>query len=348
MLSTVIPTTEYELVSENHGHFVIEPLEPGYGLTLGNALRRVLLSSLPGAAITAVRIDGVQHEFSTIPDMKEDVLEFLLNAKGIRFRYFSNRSDVLKLEVSGEKVITAGDISKSAAFEITNPDHYLATLNSPEGKLSAEFTVEIGKGYMTSGSTEGLTIGVMPTDAVFTPIKQVNYDVEKIRVEERSDYDRLILDIWTDGTISPESSLAESARILSQQFAIFANLGQPGEGPSTLEEESKTSQEQEKVSLELLGLSSRTINALRRGGISTTEALLSKDRDELLGLKNFGIKSWNEVQEQLIKAGLIESDGLLSGMEGDETVDEERSEEEYERGEMLKKLGERFTVRGDK
>ncbi|MFO8101672.1 MAG: DNA-directed RNA polymerase subunit alpha [Dehalococcoidia bacterium] len=348
MLATVIPKTEYQSVSETQGRFIIEPLEPGYGLTVGNAVRRVLLSSLPGAAITTAKIEGVQHEFSTISDMKEDILEFLLNVKGIRFRYHTNRSDTLKLEASGEGEVKAGDIEKSASFEIVNPEHHLATLDKPEAKLNVEFTVEIGKGYTTAGSAEGYPIGVLPTDAVFTPIRRVNYDVEKTRVEDRSDYDRLTLDIWTDGTISPESALSESARILSQQFTLFTNLGQPGEGPAALaEEEAQAAQTQKGIPLEQLGLSSRTINALRRGGISTTDALLSKTRDELLGLKNFGIKSWNEVQEQLIKSGMVEGEVLPEETEGEETTPE-TSDKDFERGEMLKKLGERFTVRGEK
>ncbi len=349
MLATVTPKIECQLVSETHGHFIIEPLEPGYGLTVGNALRRVLLSSLPGAAVTSVKIEGVQHEFSTIPYMREDVLEFLLNIKQIRFRYMSSRPDTLRLEVSGEGVIKAGDIRESASFDIVNPELYLATLDGPDAKLIVELNVEVDKGYTTAGSAEGYPIGVLPTDAVFTPIRRVNYDVEKTRVEDRSDYDRLLLDIWTDGTLSPENAVAECARVLSQQFAIFTRLEQPGEGPSTLiEEQADASQQHEEISLELLGLSSRTINALRRGGISTTEALLSKSRDELLGLKNFGIKSWNEVQEQLVEAGLLEGEGPPKDTDTEKAEEEGPGTGEYDRGEMLKKLGERFTIRGEK
>ncbi len=346
MLETVTPTIEYQMVSENHGHFVVEPLEPGYGLTLGNSLRRILLNSLPGAAITTVKIDGVQHEYSTIPFIKEDVMELLLNVKGIRFRYLSNRSDTMRIEASGEGVIRAGDITESASFKIINTDHYLATLDKPEAKLNVEFTVEIGTGYVTSKSAEGLPIGVLPADAVFTPIRRVNYEVEKTRVDDRSNYDRLILDVWTDGTISPESAIAESARILSHECAIFINLGQPGEGPSSLADETQSQPEHEQIPLDRLGLSSRTINALRRGGITTTDILLDKSRDELLGLKNFGIKSWNEVQEQLVKEGLVESGDIV--LEETEIDTETTDKENFERSEMLKKLGERFTVRGEK
>ncbi|MCL0041430.1 DNA-directed RNA polymerase subunit alpha, partial [Dehalococcoidia bacterium] len=228
MLEIVSPSIDYRLVSENYGHFVIEPLYPGYGLTLGNALRRVLLSSLPGAAVTAVKIDGIQHEFSTIPHMKEDTMEFLLNVKGIRLRYLSDRSGKLILEASGEGEVRAGDIKSSADFEIVNPDHHLATLDSPEAKLNVEFTVEIGRGYIRAGPRDGQSIGVLPTDAVFTPIQRVGYKVEKTKIADRSGYDRLIIDVLTDGTISPDGAVATSARILTQQFSIFsANLGKP-------------------------------------------------------------------------------------------------------------------------
>ncbi len=348
MLATVTPTIDYQPVSENHGHFVVEPLEPGYGLTLGNAMRRVLLSSLPGAAITTVKIDGAQHEFTTIPHVKEDIMEFLLNVKGIRIRCLSDRADTLRLEASGEGEIKAGDIKESAIFEIVNPEHHLATLDKAKAQLNVEFTVEIGKGYVTAGSNEGLPIGVLPTDAVFTPIRRVNYEVTKTRVEDRSDYDRLILDVWTDGTLSPESAVAESARILSLQLDTFINLGKPGEIPSLAEEEANAPSEHFEISLEQLGLSSRTINALRRGGVSTTEALLEKNKDELVGLKNFGIKSWKEVQDRLIKAGIVKSDEESEEAESAEVPEEEKSAEELEREEMLKRLGERFTVRGEK
>ncbi|MFO8009738.1 MAG: DNA-directed RNA polymerase subunit alpha [Dehalococcoidia bacterium] len=349
MFETVTPTIDYQMISENYGHFVIEPLEPGYGLTIGNALRRVLLSSLTGASVTSVRIEGVQHEFSTLPNIKEDTLEFLLNVKGIRFRYLSERSDTITLEVEGEGEVKAGDIKQSATFEIVNPEHHLATIDSPNGKLSVEFTVEIGRGYVTAGSNEGRPIGVLPVDSVFTPIRRANYRVEKTRVEERSDYDRLILDIWTDGTISPDTAVAESAWILIQQFSNLANFGKPSKQMLPVEEEMQyPSSQKDEIPLEQLGLSSRTLNALRRGGINSVNSLLDKSKDELLGLKNFGIKSWREVQEKLIESGFIERpEDFIAEEEESEVSPEELSEVERAREEMMKKLGEKFTVRGD-
>ena len=343
MPETVSPTIEYQELSQDFGRFVVEPLEPGYGLTLGNSMRRILLSSLLGAAITAVRIDGIQHEFSVIPHMKEDTMEFLLNLKGTRLSYLSDRSDSLTLEVSKEGVVRAGDIKPSANFEIVNPDHYLATLESSEANLNVELIVELGRGYVGAGSNEGRPIGVLPVDAVFTPIKRVNYKVEKTRVEDRSDYDRLIMDIWTDGTLSPSDAMAEGAHILIRQFTTFANLGKvPVEAVTTEVEESQQVPEQQDIPLEQLGLSSRTFNALRRGGITTTSALLEKSKDELLGLKNFGEKSWNEVQEHLVKMSLVETEFQDEVEDQAEGTGEEGSIEESEIEAMRRKLQERF------
>ncbi|MBT4511597.1 MAG: DNA-directed RNA polymerase subunit alpha [Chloroflexi bacterium] len=343
MPETVSPTIEYQELSQDFGRFVVEPLEPGYGLTLGNSMRRILLSSLLGAAITAVRIDGIQHEFSVIPHMKEDTMEFLLNLKGTRLSYLSDRSDSLTLEVSKEGVVRAGDIKPSANFEIVNPDHYLATLESSEANLNVELIVELGRGYVGAGSNEGRPIGVLPVDAVFTPIKRVNYKVEKTRVEDRSDYDRLIMDIWTDGTLSPSDAMAEGAHILIRQFTTFANLGKvPVEAVTTEVEESQQVPEQQDIPLEQLGLSSRTFNALRRGGITTTSALLEKSKDELLGLKNFGEKSWNEVQEHLVKMSLVETESQDEVEDQAEGTGEEGSIEESEIEAMRRKLQERF------
>lgn len=350
MPETVSPTIEYEVVSRDRGRFVVEPLEPGYGLTLGNAMRRVLLGSLTGAAVTAVKIDGVQHEFSTLPHMKEDTMEFLLNVKGIRLRYLSNRSDILTLDVVGEREVKAGDIKPSAAFEVVNPEHYLCTLDGSDASLNVEFHAEIGKGYVTAGSNEGRPIGVLPIDAVFTPIRRVNYRVEKARVGDRSDYDRLILDVWTDGTVAPEDAVAESARILMRQFSAFANLGKTPEQILDVVEEPQAPAEKHDIPLEQLGLSSRTFNALRRGGISTTAALLEKNKDELLGLKNFGEKSWNEVQERLTAMGLLEkSEGDLGEEEeepGEAAI--EGDEEMVDVEDLRKKLQERFQVREER
>jgi DNA-directed RNA polymerase subunit alpha len=347
----VSASIDYRLVSENYGHFVIEPLDAGYGLTLGNALRRVLLGSLPGAAITAVNVDGIQHEFSTIPYMKEDTLEFLLNVKGIRLRRLSDRSDKLILEASGEGKVRAGDIKPSAKFEIVNPDHYLATLDSPEAKLNVEFTVEIGKGYLRASLTDRQFIGVLPLDAVFTPILRVNYKVEKTKIADRSDYDRLILDVLTDGTISPADAVAASARILVQQFSTFLRLGeQPKEAIAVVE---KPSPLPEKLDMPLnqLGLSSRTYNALRRAGISSVRMLLGKTREELIEIKYLNLKSWEEIQGRLTAIGILEKPQVAEaeGEIEDEVPADEEISEDAEREEMMKKLQESgFIVREGK
>lgn len=352
MSEIVSASIDYRLVSENYGHFVIEPLDPGYGLTLGNALRRVLLGSLPGAAVTAVKIDGIQHEFSTIPHMKEDTLEFLLNVKGIRLRCLSDRSDKLILEVNREGEVRAGDIKPSAEFEIANPDHYLATLDSPEANLSIEFTVEIGKGYIRAVPSDGQAIGVLPMDAVFTPIRRVNYKVEKTKVADRSDYDRLILDVLTDGTISPEDAVATSARILAQQFSTFLKLGkQPEEAVAVAEEKPSPLSEKLDMPLDQLGFNSRTFNALRRAGLTSVGMLLGKTREEVIDMKYLGPKSWEEIQERLVSIGVLEKPQIAEteGKVEDEVPTEVETPEDSEREEMMKKLQESgFVVREDK
>lgn len=335
------PTVNYEVISENRAFFVIEPLESGYGTTLGNPLRRVLLSSLPGAAVTTVKIDGVQHEFSTVPHMKEDVLEFLLNVKGIRLRYLSERSDTLRLEASGEGEVCARDIKPSAVFEIANPDHHLATLESPEAKLDVELTVEIGKGYVIASSTSGQPIGVLPVDAVFTPIRNVNYKVEKTRIGHRGDYDRLILDVSTDGTVPPNRAVVEAAQILSNQFGMFEVVGRPREEETAaVSGEGGALASKSEMPLDQLDLSPRTMNALRRAGITTVGMLVEKNKEELLNLSNFGPKSWDEVQDCLAQAG------STKGAEGEAAVSEESESEEMK--EMRQKLQEKFQVRRGK
>jgi len=349
-LPEISASIDYRLVSENYGHFVIEPLDPGYGLTLGNALRRVLLGSLPGAAVTAVKIEGIQHEFSTTPHMKEDTLEFLLNVKGIRLRCLSDRSGKLILEASGEGEVRAGDIKPSAEFEITNPDHYLTTLDSPEANLNVEFTVEIGKGYVRAGRSDGQFIGVLPLDAVFTPIRRVNYKVEKTKVADRSDHDRLIIDVVTDGTISPEDAVATSARILVQQFSTFLKLGKQPEKAVAVAEKPSPLSEKLDMPLDQLGLNLRTYNALRRAGITSVRILLGKTREELIDMKYLGPKSWEEIQGRLAAIGVLEKPQVAEteGEGGDEVPTEEEISEDTEREEMMKKLQERFVVREDK
>jgi len=298
LLEGVDPNIECEESSESYGKFIVEPLSPGFGVTLGNSLRRVLLSSLPGAAVTAVKIEGVQHEFTTIPHVKEDVIEFLLNVKELRLKSFSERSGRLFLEVKGEGTVCAGDIKPSADFEVVNPELHLATLDSPEASLEVSFYVERGTGYVPAGRGDGLPLGVIPVDAIFTPVHRVNYSVEKTRVGQVSNYDRLILELWTDATISPSEALSSCADILVKHFSLFHDLGkEPVEVEKTLAP--PIPPEQYDMPLEQLGLSARTFNSLRRSGITKVGELLERTDDDLLGLRSFGQISLTEVKGRL-------------------------------------------------
>lgn len=298
LLEDVITKIECDESSENYGRFVVEPLDPGFGVTLGNSLRRVLLGSLLGAAVTAVKIEGVQHEFTTIPHVKEDVIEFLLNIKELRLKAFSEQSGRLFLEVKGEGIVCAGDIKSSADFEVVNPELHLATLDSPDAFLDVVLYVEQGKGYVPAGRGDGSPLGVIPVDAIFAPVRRVNYSVEKTRVGQASNYDRLILEVWTDGTTSPSEALSQSAEILVNHFSLFYDLGKApveGEEPPT----PIVPPEQYEMPLEQLGLSARTFNSLRRSGITKVGELLEKSDADLLGLRSFGQKSLDEVKGRL-------------------------------------------------
>jgi DNA-directed RNA polymerase subunit alpha len=298
LLEGVDPKIECDESSESYGKFIIEPLSPGFGVTLGNSLRRVLLSSLPGAAVTAVKIEGVQHEFATIPHVKEDVIEFLLNVKELRLKAFSERSGRLFLEVKGEGTVCAGDIKPSADFEVVNPELHLATLDSPEASLEVALYVERGTGYVPAGRGDGLPLGVIPVDAIFTPVHRVNYSVEKTRVGQVSNYDRLIIEVWTDATISPSEALSDSADILVKHFSLFHDLGKaPVEVEKALVP--PIPPEQYDMPLEQLGLSARTFNSLRRSGITKVGELLERTDDDLLGLRSFGQISLAEVKGRL-------------------------------------------------
>ncbi|HEY48509.1 MAG TPA: DNA-directed RNA polymerase subunit alpha [Dehalococcoidia bacterium] len=298
MLEDISPNIECEESTENYSKFVIEPLAPGFGNTLGNSLRRVLLSSLPGAAVTAVKIEGVQHEFTTIPHVKEDVIEFLLNVKELRLKPLSDRPGRLFLEVEGEGSVCAGDIKPTAEFEIVNPELHLATLDSKDARLEVVFYVERGTGYVPAGHGDGLPLGVIPVDAIYTPVRRVNYSVEKTRVGQVSNYDRLILEVWTDGTISPREAIHQSAQILINQFSLFYDLDKaPMEGVKF--RAAAIPPEQYETPLEQVGLSARTFNSLRRSGITRVGELLEKSDSDLLALRSFGQKSLDEVKERL-------------------------------------------------
>jgi len=312
----VTPRVECVDIEGSHGRFVAEPLDRGFGITVGNALRRVLLGSLRGAAVTWIRIEGIQHEFSTIPHMKEDATEFLLNVKGLRFRPLTGQEGRLVLEVEGDKVVHAGDIKPSIDFEIANPDLYLATLDSSKAKLYVEFNVALGKGYVPASHGDGLPIGTIPVDAIFTPLQKVSYAVEPVRTGEYIGYEKLVLDIWTDGTISAAEALSQSSQILKEQFSTFLAVVTAGAkdagGPPAAALGVTT--EQYEMPLEKLGLSPRVFNCLRRNKITKVGELLEKTERDLMSMKKLGKKSLEELKEQLQEKGLS-----LMAEEGDET-----------------------------
>jgi DNA-directed RNA polymerase subunit alpha len=295
-----LPKVECVETTDSYGRFVAEPLEKGFGITLGNALRRILLGSLPGAAITWVEIEGIQHDFSTIPHAKEDTIDFLLNIKAIRIRPLSRRPGNLLLEVTGEKQVTAGDITSSADFEIVNPDLYLISLDSDQAKLNVQFNVDIGRGYIPAGTADGLPIGAIPVDAVFTPIRRANYTVESSGVGETIGKERLTIEVWTDKTISPTEAITQSAAILIDQFSSFRELAKKltEEGAEMSWQQLLTPEQYDKP-LDQLNLSTHTYNSLRRGGVITLGQLLEKYNEGLSSLAGFGAKSQEEVEAVL-------------------------------------------------
>jgi DNA-directed RNA polymerase subunit alpha len=300
-----LPKVECVEGTEIYGRFSAEPVEKGFGVTLGNSLRRVLLSSLPGAAINWVMIEGVQHEFSTIPHVKEDTIDFLLNVKGIRLRHLAQRSGKMRLEVGGEVQVCAGDIKPSADFEIVNPELYLATLDSPKAKLSIEFNVEIGRGYVPASSSDSLPIGTIPIDAIFTPVRKVNFLVEPSSLREGSNQEKLILEVWTDGSVSPIEAVSQSAAILIEQFGCFRELARAitQEGAEVAWQR-LIPPEQYLMPLDQLNLSTHTYNSLRRGGVTTLGQILERGLDGLGGLAGFGAKSKEEVEAALKRLDL--------------------------------------------
>jgi DNA-directed RNA polymerase subunit alpha len=326
----VAPHIEIEEDSESYAHLVAEPLDAGFGTTVGNALRRILLSSLPGAAVTSVRIEEVEHEFSTIPHVKEDTVEFLLNVKGIRLRALSDRPGKLYLEASGETRVTAGDIQTTADYEIVNPDLHLATLSSSKAHLTVEFNVEPGRGYVPAGAREGLPIGVIPVDSIFTPVRRVNYRVERTRVGQITDYDRLVLEVWTDGSITGVEAVSQSASILAEQLTLFSYLGKPQ--PAMVERGlgmgAALSPDRYNTPIEELSLSVRAYNCLKRSGLMTVGQVLEKSEDELLALRNFGRKSYDELKSKLIQMGFLQPESLEEEEEMGRAFEEEEEEDE--------------------
>jgi DNA-directed RNA polymerase subunit alpha len=280
-------------------------VEKGFGVTLGNAMRRVLLSSLPGAAITWVMIEGIQHEFSTVPHVKEDTIDFLLNVKEIRLRHLAQRSGKLRLEVEGEGQVYASDIKPSSDFEIVNPELYLATLDSPKAKLNVELNVEIGRGYMPATSSDSLPIGTIPIDAIFTPVRKVNFLIEPRSLREGSSQEKLILEVWTDGSLSPIEAVSQSAAILMEQFGCFRELARAitQEGAEVVWQR-LIPPEQYLMPLDQLNLSTHTYNSLRRGGVTTLGQILERGLEGLCGLAGFGAKSREEVEAALKRLDL--------------------------------------------
>lgn len=292
--------------NKNYGRFVIEPLERGYGITLGNSLRRVLLSSLPGAAISSIKIDGVLHEFSTIPGVLEDTTEIILNLKQVVLRYEGDQPKLIRLEQKGKKEVKAGDIERDAEVEILNPDLHIATLNE-DGKLFMEITVERGRGYVSAEQKKKNedVIGVIPIDSIFTPIKKVNYMVENTRVGRVTDYDRLIIEVWTNGSITPEEAISLSAQILINYLELFKEIHDSGVGvqPSVDREEEKKDKVLQ-MSIEELELSVRAQNGLKRANINTVGDLVMKTREEMGKIRNLGQKSLDEIENKLKELGL--------------------------------------------
>jgi len=301
----LVPNIECTECVDNYGRFVAEPLEKGVGITLGNSLRRVLLGYLPGAAVTHVRIEGVQHEFTTIPNAKEDVIEFLLNVKELRLKSLSERSSTLILDVEGAGRVCAADIKPSAEFEITNPELCLITLNTPDARLYVEMDVELGTGFRVAESMENMPVGTIPVDAIFTPIRKVNYSVEPMHIGRETSRERLSLDVWTDGTTTPVDAVSRAAGILIEQLTPFLEYVKISQMKAE-ERLIRLSIPDEKYNMpvEQLDLSVRTMNCLRRSNIATVGELIGKGTKELLKLRNFGQKSYQEIENRLSSIGL--------------------------------------------
>ena len=300
---------------ETYGKVAVEPLPRGFGLTIGNPLRRILLSSTNGSAITWVKIDDVVHEYAAVPGVKEEVMELLLNVKRIRIRSQSDRAGKMRLDVTGEGRVCAGDISTSSDFEIVNPELHLATLDSDTAHLSMEFNVEQGVGYQVAAqadSTSNPPVGVLPVDAVFSPVRKVNYNVERTRVGQVTDYERLIMEVWTDGTIRAVEAIQQAAENLVDHFFLFSNINKVAE-EGTERLPLVVSPEIYQTPIEKLELSPRTLNCLKRSHISKVGEVLEMSDDELLKIRNFGEKSLDELKEKLAEHGVTDMIGGAGG-----------------------------------
>jgi DNA-directed RNA polymerase subunit alpha len=296
---------EEKNLTPTYGKFIGEPFERGFGITVGNSLRRILLSSLQGAAISAVRIKGVLHEFSTIPGVREDVADIILNLKEVRLKLHDGTQETARIEAKGEGEVRAGEIKAGPNVEILNPDLHVATL-SKEGKLEMELTVKTGRGYVSAerNKEEGAPVGTIPIDAIFSPIRKVNYTITNARVGQRTDYDRLSIEVWTDGSVRPDDAVAYAARILQDQISIFVNFEEAAEAAEAAEERQPTLNENLFRSVAELELSVRSANCLQNAGIKYIGELVQKSEAEMLKTKNFGRKSLNEIKEILREMGL--------------------------------------------
>ncbi len=307
----VTPKIERDAEARNYGKFVISPLERGFGITLGNALRRVLLSSLEGAAVTSIRIADVQHEFSDIPGVREDVIRVMLQIKQLRMKLFDVDNARLHLEVRGSGVVTAGDIITPPEVEIMNPDLYLFTVDDNDAHLEIELTVERGRGYSPADDRLGrLPIGELPVDAIFSPVRRVNWDVASARVLQSTNFDKLMLEIWTDGTIGPEESLSTSAKVIIDHLRYIAGVSEESLAAIALEEveSSRLTSEMIETPIENLDLSVRVFNSLKRTGITTVGEvleLLEKGDEAVMSIRNFGEKSLDELRQKMREKGYL-------------------------------------------
>lgn len=340
MLNMVLPKIEIEASSRNYGHFVISPLESGYGITLGNALRRVLLTSLPGAAVTSIRLTGVHHEFTAIPHVREDMTRLILNVKQIRMICRTEDPVRIYVEVKHEGPVTAGDLICPPEVEIVNPDQYLLTADSNDVDLDIEMVVGVGRGYSPAEERPRLPLGEIPVDAIYSPIKKAAYRVERTRIGQQTDYDRLNLEIWTDGTISPEEAMRTAAGILVEHLTLLA-----GAKPTEVEQPESTDEgippRIYDAPIEELELTVRAYNCLKRAGITKVGEILrrmEKGEDEMLAIRNFGKKSLDELVEKLREKGYLNVSGVdlsaffgngsyASGASNDEFAEEEAEDE---------------------
>ncbi|MGA9192941.1 MAG: DNA-directed RNA polymerase subunit alpha [Anaerolineales bacterium] len=308
----VMPKIEREAVARNYGKFIISPLESGYGITIGNALRRVLLSSLEGAAVSSVRITDVPHEFSDIPGVREDVLQLMLNIKQLRLKLHDVDSARLRIEVQGEGVVTAADIAAPAEVEIINPELYLFTVDDDKARLEIEMNAERGRGYSPSDERGRLPIGELPTDAIFSPVARVRYDVGQARVGQDTSFDRLMIEIWTDGTIKPEEALSMSSQIVMAHLRDLSGVTEESLMLAAAEEEEpKMASEVYETPIENLDLSVRVFNSLKRTGITNVGEvldMLEKGQDAMLSIRNFGEKSLDELKDRLKEKGYLDTE----------------------------------------